>query len=269
MMKGQRGMSKAMKAACSEARAGNLTIKEVVRHMGNVFSRASEVSAQEAVYHCLGLPFRKSSRAYQFIPTSPPEDRTFIARQDWELKQLDNDSTDIAYPSLVDKYANRPFELDDLSLAQFVAWYEPIRPANVAPEDVDDDNPKPDESMFFPKEVVDEQIIEEDLEDIDDDAEAPAYKKRRRAKIIRYVRYSLSKDPDNFYREQLLLFHPWSARKTQPQELNEKENQILLAGHNSFESGYLEVKDEIVKVRPEFEKMTNSDKNKSLEENKD
>jgi hypothetical protein len=63
MMKGQRGMSKAMKAACSEARAGNLSIKEVERHICNVFSRASEVSAQEAVYHCLGLPFRKSSRA--------------------------------------------------------------------------------------------------------------------------------------------------------------------------------------------------------------
>jgi hypothetical protein len=36
--------------------------------------------------------------------------------------------------------------------------------------------------------------------------------------------------------------------------LNEKENQVLLAGHDSFESRYLEVKDEIVKVRPEFEK---------------
>jgi hypothetical protein len=51
MMKGQRGMSKAMSAVCSEARAGNLSVKEVVRNMGNVFSRASEVSAQEAVYY--------------------------------------------------------------------------------------------------------------------------------------------------------------------------------------------------------------------------
>jgi hypothetical protein len=111
MMKGQRGMmSKAMKAACLEARASNLSIEEVVRHMGNVFSRASEVSAQEAVYHCLGLPSWKSSKACQFIPTSPPEDRTFFACQDWKLKQSDDDSTDIAYPSLVDKYANRPFE---------------------------------------------------------------------------------------------------------------------------------------------------------------
>jgi hypothetical protein len=55
-----RGMIKSMSAAYLEARAGDLGIKEVVRHMRNVFSRASEVSAQKAVYHCLGLPFRQS-----------------------------------------------------------------------------------------------------------------------------------------------------------------------------------------------------------------
>jgi hypothetical protein len=121
MMKGQRGMSKAMSAACSEARAGNLGIKEVVRHMGNVFSRASKVSAQEAVCHCLGLPLKRSSRACKFIPTSPPTDRTFMARQDRDLKNLDDDSTDIAYPSLVDKYANRPSKLHPLSLAEFAS----------------------------------------------------------------------------------------------------------------------------------------------------
>jgi hypothetical protein len=114
------------------------------------------------------------------------------------LKQLDDDSTDIAYPSLVDKYANRPFELDNLLFAQFVAWYEPIRPVSVSPEDIDDDNLKPDKSMFFTKEAVDEQVIEEDLEGIDDDAEAPAYRKRQRAKIIRYVDTPFQRIPITF-----------------------------------------------------------------------
>jgi hypothetical protein len=190
MMKGQRGMSKAaMSAACSEARAGNPGIKEIVCHMENVFSRASEVSAQEAVYHSLGLPFKRSSRACKFVPTSPPADHTFIARQDRDLKKLDDESTDIAYPSLVDKYANRPSKLHPLSLAEFVAWYEPIRPATVAPEEVNDDNHDADEDMFFPSETVANpgvHIVEED------GVEAPAYKNRKCVKIIRYVRYSLA-----------------------------------------------------------------------------
>jgi hypothetical protein len=256
MMKGQRGMSKAMSAACSKARAENLGIKEVVRHMENVFSRASEVSAQEAVYHCLGLPFRRSSRACKFVPTSPPTHRTFMARQDRDLKNLDNDSTDIAYSSVVNKYANRPSELHPLSLAEFVAWYEPIRPPTVAPEEVDDENPDANEDMFFPSETAANpgvHIVEEAL--TEDGVEAPAYKKRKRPKIIRYVRYSLAKDPDNYYRELLLLFHPWNSEdKLQPQDLNAVENDILLDGHPSFKSRYLQVEDVLVQVRRDFEK---------------
>ena len=34
-------------------------------------------------------------------------------------------------------------------------------------------------------------------------------KRRNRPKIIRYVRFSKTKDPENYYRELLMLFHPW------------------------------------------------------------
>jgi hypothetical protein len=77
-------------------------------------------------------------------------------------KEFRGQPTDIAYPSLVDKYANRPSELHPLSLAEFVAWYEPIRPPAIAPKDVDDAN----EDMFFPSKTVanpDVHIVEEDL----------------------------------------------------------------------------------------------------------
>ena len=33
--------------------------------------------------------------------------------------------------------------------------------------------------------------------------------KRRVPKVIRSVRYSLKKDPELYYREQLMLFYPW------------------------------------------------------------
>jgi hypothetical protein len=109
------------------------------------------VSAQEAVYLCLGLVFRRSSRVCKFVPTASPEERTFIARQEGELKKLDDDSTDIAYPSLIDKYANRPANLFHLSLAEFAAWYEPVKAPAIAPEEVDDDNPNFDKGMIFPQ----------------------------------------------------------------------------------------------------------------------
>ena len=34
-------------------------------------------------------------------------------------------------------------------------------------------------------------------------------KKHQKARIIWYVNYSIKKDPENYYRERLMLFHPW------------------------------------------------------------
>jgi hypothetical protein len=59
-----------------------------------------------------------------------------MARKNQDLKNLEDNSTDIAYPSLVDKYANRPSELYSLTLAEFVARYEPIRPPTVATKEL-------------------------------------------------------------------------------------------------------------------------------------
>ena len=35
------------------------------------------------------------------------------------------------------------------------------------------------------------------------------YKKRKVPRIIRYVKYNKRKDPENYFRRQLMLFVPW------------------------------------------------------------
>ena len=60
--KAQKGMSQLLQRACEEARAGNSSIKQQVRDIGNQFLNAVEISAQEAVYIVFQLPMRKSSR---------------------------------------------------------------------------------------------------------------------------------------------------------------------------------------------------------------
>jgi hypothetical protein len=54
--KGQRGMSKLLENACKEAKSGNKDLINQVRHIGNKFLNAVEISAQEAVYLTLQLP---------------------------------------------------------------------------------------------------------------------------------------------------------------------------------------------------------------------
>ena len=60
-------MSKLLRKACEEAKEGNKDIVNKVRHIGNKFLNAVEISAQEAVYLVLQMPLRRSSREFQFI----------------------------------------------------------------------------------------------------------------------------------------------------------------------------------------------------------
>ena len=73
--KAQKGMSKLLRPACTEAREANSNIKQQVRDIGSTFVNNVKISAQEGVYIVLQLQIRKASGEVIFIYTSPPEDR--------------------------------------------------------------------------------------------------------------------------------------------------------------------------------------------------
>jgi hypothetical protein len=102
MRKSQKGMSKLMESARREARRGDKDVVQFLRHMGNAFIRAHEISAQEAVYLTLGLKLRDSSCQFVFIPSSAPADQTSLIKDDNALNSEEADSTNIAHESLVD-----------------------------------------------------------------------------------------------------------------------------------------------------------------------
>ena len=86
--KSQRGMSRLMDQACKEARQGNKELRQQVRHIGNQFLNAVEISAQEASYMTLQLPLTRATREVLFINTSHPDDRTFLLKGKEKLEQL-------------------------------------------------------------------------------------------------------------------------------------------------------------------------------------
>ncbi|PIK59344.1 hypothetical protein BSL78_03715 [Apostichopus japonicus] len=122
--KGQRGMSNLMQRATTEAREGNMDIKQQVRHIGNKFLNHVEMSAQEAVYLVLQMSLRKASRQFVFINTSPLEDRTILIKPLEYIQQLPDYSTDIECMGLIRKYAVRPKALQHYCLADFAAWFD-------------------------------------------------------------------------------------------------------------------------------------------------
>jgi hypothetical protein len=113
--KGQRGMSKLLENACKEAKSGNKDLINQVRHIGNKFLNAVEISAQEAVYLTLQLPLRRSSRQVH--------ERTFLLKPMDKLRELPDNSVDIESDNIIKRYQRRPCKLNNTCLADFVAWY--------------------------------------------------------------------------------------------------------------------------------------------------
>ena len=219
--KSQRGMSALMDRACKEARQGNMDIKKQVRHIGNHFLNSVEVSAQEASYLVLQMPLTKGSRDVIFINTSPPEERVFLLKQLSDLEELSPNSTDIHYQNIIARYSKRPRQLENWCLADYASQLEVKYPKDknkIDEEEINDDDIEVDE--------------DDDLEFSEDDTlvtlkSGIIIRRRIHVLILRYVRYSVKTDPENHYREKLLLFIPWRD-----------ENVDLLNGHSTYQEHY-------------------------------
>lgn len=66
--------------------------------------------------------------------------------------------------------------------------------------------------------------------------------KRKKPKIIRSVRYNKEKDPENHFREQLMLYTPWR-----------KEGTDLIKECQTYQERFEQVKDEVLYNRHQYE----------------
>ena len=68
------------------------------------------------------------------------------------------------------------------------------------------------------------------------------YKLRRNPRVICYVRYDVKKDPENYYRERLMLFMPWK-----------NEAKDLLGSYKTYKAHYNVLKDNLESKRSQYE----------------
>ena len=243
--KSQRGMSAQLEAAAKEARRGNLDLKKQVRHIGNVFSNCVEVSAQEAVYLDLQIPLTKFTRDIVFINTSIPEERIFLLKPKAALDELPAESTDVESENVIQRYSKRPRQLGNLCLADYVSKVDVTYPkGNKFSEKVDDTN---DDDSFVNSsgDESDDSLDDNNSQSSDLLFEAKngtKYKKRKVPRIIRYVKYNRKRDPENYFREQLMLFVPWR-----------NEQKDLMGSFGTYEARFNSVQTSLMSKRNEYE----------------
>ena len=248
--KSQRGMSSLLEAAAKEARKENSDIKKQVRHIGNVFSNSVEVGAQEAVYLALQIPLTKGTREVVYINTCASRERVFLLKPKSVLDELPAESTNIESDNIVQRYSKRPRQLQRFCLADYVSKVDVVYPkGNKLPETIEyrnDDSISDENSCDENSE--DEEMVENgntasDLIHIAKNG--TKYKYRKVPKVIRYVRYNQTKDPENYYREQLMLFMPWR-----------NEQKDLLGSFGTYRAHYNIMKESLEIKRNQYEHHT-------------
>ena len=237
--KSQKGMSQLLRRACDEARAGNSSIKQQVRDIGNQFLNSVEISAQEAVYIVLQLPMRKSSRQVIFINTTPPEERVQLLKPMNEIEEMDDDSEEVHSSGLLNRYKQRPASFENISLADWAALYDSCQKPfmkkskstdldNLPLETRDDDENNDDELFDCAKEST--QV-----------GKPGKPKQHLKPRIIRSVWFNVKSQSEKHYRELIMLFTSWRNEETD-----------LMGNSSSYQEYYLLLKEQIDKQMMQY-----------------
>ena len=250
--KSGKGMSRLMAEACKEARKGNKSLKESVRHIGNKFLNAVEVSAQEAAYLILQLHMSTKSRKCEFVSTAPHSERTFLLKSKRQLETMPKNSTDIEADNVIKRYARRHEALDDFCLADFISKVvsvSKIPPTNSNNEsqvriETETQNNLHDVSV---EDEIDEKRNVQDQENISKLRYSITFGNhkvvlRTKPKILRYVNYNQKVDSENYYREQIMLFFPWR-----------NEEKDLLKNYKTYQDHFKTIRERIQLKKMEYD----------------
>ncbi len=213
-----------------------------------------EVSAQEACYLTLQLPLTRSSRDVVFINTAPAEERKFLLKSKEELEQLPENSENIPCSNQIERYAKRPNSMERCPLADYIAKYIVTYPKKNDEEFSNLDNRDDDINGYDDTDAEDEGTDTENEKCFNADAgkdehsfKPIRYKngteihKRKRPRVIRYIRYNKKFDEENHYREKLMLFYP-----------RRKESEML-GSCQSYKERYEQVKYKVLITQKQYE----------------
>ncbi|XP_063692079.1 uncharacterized protein LOC134824229 [Bolinopsis microptera] len=161
----------------------NKNSKEALRQLGNTFLNSRSVSVQEAIFRCLPqLSLSHFKPSVLFIPSDMPGDRHGIVKPRSTLQQLPDDSEDVFHNSLLDKYLNRPDDLESICWAQFASLYVRLD-RNVTS--------KNRHKVITLKSNLGQMI------------------RRDSPQVIRSNKKSRTKQPEKYYYSKLCLYFPW------------------------------------------------------------
>uniref|UniRef100_A0A3B3YQH8 ATP-dependent DNA helicase n=1 Tax=Poecilia mexicana TaxID=48701 RepID=A0A3B3YQH8_9TELE len=167
------------------AKDGNVSAKEALKTLGSVYLHNRDVSAQEAVYRLTNMHLKECSRKVVFIPTGDNIVKMSLPISVLREKAASQDLTsdDMFMTGIVDRYKNRPTDdvFSDMCLAKFASEYRVLSK-----------NEKCRNSVKLKNGFG---IV--------------VKRTRTKPAVVRYARFSETKEPEKFYQSLMQLFMPY------------------------------------------------------------
>ncbi|XP_042265880.1 uncharacterized protein LOC121896203 [Thunnus maccoyii] len=214
MSKAEREMGLLLGNAQKEAsKDGNVSAKEALKNLGSVYLHNRDVCAQEAVYRLTNMHLKECSRKVVFVPTGDNIVRMSLPLSVLKQKARSRACTseDIWMTSFVDRYKNRPNDsvFNDMCMATFASEYRVLS--------------KNQKSQACIK--------------LKNDCGFITKRTRTEPAVVRYVRFSETKNPELFYQSIMQLFLPYRADVQLKPPNCETFAQFYKNGHVRFSDG--------------------------------
>ena len=230
--KDEKNMGELLKQVSKECR--DLDIRAQLKKICSAFLNNREVSSQEAAMRILSMPMKKMSRTVTFINTDPLSNRTAILKPKAALEAMDDDDEDIFQSNIILRYAVRPEKFENMCLATFAANY------SVSNRETNDD-----ECDHVTN------VLDGDDQEIPDSEDMPkkiylrdgsgTMSRRKREAVIRFRKFNVEKEQEDFCRAKLMLFLPWR-----------NEQRDLLKDYPDYSAHYKAVVDEMIEQERKF-----------------
>ncbi|XP_034537729.1 uncharacterized protein LOC117811513 isoform X2 [Notolabrus celidotus] len=194
------------------AKDKNLSAKDALKNLGSVYLHNRDVSSQEAVYRLVpSMHLKECSRKVVFVPTGENVVKMSLPLNVLKQKAASSQgltSEDMWMTSLVDRYRNRPddSEFDDMCLATFASEYRVLS--------------KNEKSQNRVKLKKDFGFVSK--------------RTRSQPAVVRYARFSETKNPESFFQSILQLFLPHRVDVQLKPPNSETFEDFYMNGHVRF-----------------------------------
>ena len=147
-----------------------------------------------------------------------------------QLAQMEDDDDNVFATSLINRYAARPNELQNMCLATFAVTYDVATssPSLVQNEDINIDMDNLNNDNFENPKIM---MLKGGLGQM---------RKRKQESILRTKEYKVHTEPEKYFHAKLLLYYPWT-----------QENE-LISGFKTYEDSYKDKQHIIQEVANKF-----------------